>query len=313
MTCWEWFQTGRPLLLRPGALVFRAEVLVPGLPQAVQGRRMPIPLGHLTVTTGLKALERFESLADKAWFTRKLSVLSPAPLARLPLQLQRHAYLLQDVPLEALGSTRFVADMEDFGLAALSRGALDADAVLCVVPCRLVASLPPSAFRRLGLEEPAPGHRVATYLPPSLGAQQLEKKHLPQRHVCVDLRISKTRAQRAAKAGEIAKSRWQALVEPLNETISLLDAWRLESSSVSEAYCDREPSRPILEPLSGSIQVLEACERDVVLENGQAMPSQFLEYGIVWMINVDQFHVRLRDWNSAVRPMRLRSRCKRAS
>eukprot|EP00434_Breviolum_minutum_P013790 symbB.v1.2.012166.t1/scaffold832.1/size159137/11 len=67
------------------------------------------------------------------------------------------------------------------------------------------------------------------------GVNQLERlNHRPydQRHVFVDLPISKTRAQKAAKAGEVASSRWHALVEPLQEKISML------------AYCDKEPDPP---------------------------------------------------------------------
>ena len=33
------------------------------------------------------------------------------------------------------------------------------------------------------------------------------------------------RAQKAAKAGEVASSRWHALVEPLQEKISMLESW----------------------------------------------------------------------------------------
>lgn len=56
------------------------------------------------------------------------------------------------------------------------------------------------------------------------GAGQLEQKYFPhgQRHVFVDLPVSKTRAKRAAAAGEVVTSRWQALVEPLREKISMV-------------------------------------------------------------------------------------------
>ncbi|CAE8695894.1 unnamed protein product, partial [Polarella glacialis] len=81
------------------------------------------PLGRLSATRGtLSALgERFEQLADKAWFTRKLSVL--LPVGGLPeeaiqslasrLQLQRRSYCLDGVPLAALGQRNFAEAVRD--------------------------------------------------------------------------------------------------------------------------------------------------------------------------------------------------------
>ena len=74
------------------------------------------------------------------------------------------------------------------------------------------------------------------------GAGQLEQKYLPhgQRHVFVDLPVSKTRAKRAAAAGEVATSRWQALVEPLREKISMVAPWkRLAGFSTTPKKVDR--------------------------------------------------------------------------
>ncbi|CAK9087766.1 unnamed protein product, partial [Durusdinium trenchii] len=177
------------------------------------------------------AAERFERLASKAFLTRKISVLLPVQglqgpqQAQLPsrLQLQRHMFLLEelglDVALESLGDPAFVKDVEKLGIAGLSRSqrGLDSGNVLALLPVgggRLVSALQLPSFQRLGLEEPMPG------------TSQLEQKYLPsgQRHVHVDLPISKTRAKRAAKQGEVATSRWQALVQPLQETISLVEA-----------------------------------------------------------------------------------------
>eukprot|EP00913_Durusdinium_trenchii_P001441 g1334.t1 len=91
--------------------------------------------------------------------------------------------------------------VEKLGIAGLSRSqrGLDSGNVLALLPVgggRLVSALQLPSFQRLGLEEPMPG------------TSQLEQKYLPsgQRHVHVDLPISKTRAKRAAKQGEVATS-----------------------------------------------------------------------------------------------------------
>lgn len=51
-------------------------------------------------------------------------------------------------------------------------------------------------------------------------------KWLPTRPQTMDLHPpTPFRAQKAAKAGEVASSRWHALVEPLQEKISMLESW----------------------------------------------------------------------------------------
>ncbi|CAK9087622.1 Hypothetical protein (Fragment), partial [Durusdinium trenchii] len=228
------------------------------------------PLGHLMVTHGRSsAAERFERLASKAFLTRKISVLLPVQglqgpqQAQLPsrLQLQRHMFLLEDVALESLGDPAFVKDVEKLGIAGLSRSqrGLDSGNVLALLPVgggRLVSALQLPSFQRLGLEEPMPG------------TSQLEQKYLPsgQRHVHVDLPISKTRAKRAAKQGEVATSRWQALVQPLQETISLV------------AYCNKETGAPYdflpLQSFGGTISQMEVPIRSRVVSLGDQPASR---------------------------------------
>ncbi|CAE7516794.1 unnamed protein product [Symbiodinium sp. CCMP2592] len=192
----------------------------------------PTSLGHVAVTRGsqVAVTARFEGLASKAWLTRKLSVL--LPVEGLPkqavdelvstLQLQRVAYLLENVPLESLGHQWFVDSASQRKICGLSVGPGGQSSVaLLGASGRLCARLPAPSFQRLGLEEPLPG------------AAKLQAKLLSgQRHVVVDLPISKTRARRAAKTKEPATSRWQSLTAPLGETISL------------RAYCDREMEPP---------------------------------------------------------------------
>lgn len=203
-------------------------------------------MGHVAVTRGseVAVTARFEGLASKAWLTCKLSVL--LPVDGLPkqavdelvsaLQLQRAAYLLEDVPLESLGHPRFVDAASERKISGLSvgppfrgqsksavalLGASATSAGPSAGPPRLCAALTKPSFQRLGLEEPLPG------------AAKLQAKLLSGKcHVVVDLPISKTRARRAAKTKEPATSRWQALTAPLGETISL------------QAYCDREMEPP---------------------------------------------------------------------
>ncbi|CAJ1409532.1 unnamed protein product [Effrenium voratum] len=206
------------------------------------------PLGRLSATSGPKAEQRFSSLAQKAWLTRKISVLLPTAgldqeLLVAKLQQQRHHYVLEDVPLESLGEPSFVAALEERQIACLSRGArgLDSGDVLALWPSppRLGAALSTCSFQRLGLEEPLPG------------AGKLEQKFLPcgQRHVFVDLPVSKTRAKRAAKLAQVPRSRWQELVEPLQETASFM------------AYCGKEADAPYdfapLKSATSSIQCME--------------------------------------------------------
>ncbi|CAE7467449.1 unnamed protein product [Symbiodinium sp. CCMP2456] len=194
----------------------------------------PTSLGHVAVTRGSHAAvtARFEGLASKAWLTCKLSVL--LPVDGLPkqavdelvsaLQLQRAAYLLEDVPLESLGHPWFVDVASERKICGLSVGPRGQSALALLgasAPPRLCAQLATPGFQRLGLEEPLPG------------AAKLQAKLLSgKRHVVVDLPISKTRARRAAKTKEPATSRWQSLTAPLGETISL------------QAYCDREMEPP---------------------------------------------------------------------
>lgn len=195
-----------------------------------QGADRGPPLGRLAVTRGsLSAVhQRFEVLARKSWFTRKISVLLPLSgldeesVRRLVarLQLQRLSYRLHKVPLVALGSQPFVKAIDDRQISCLSLGVRGLDAGNCFAvfpPAQLVAAVMESAYQRLGLEEPAPG------------TQQLEKKLLPpgQRHVCVDLHISKSRAKKAASTREQAVSFWQAKA-PREDVCDLL------------AYCGNE-------------------------------------------------------------------------
>eukprot|EP00930_Biecheleria_cincta_P087807 TRINITY_DN77043_c0_g1_i1.p1 TRINITY_DN77043_c0_g1~~TRINITY_DN77043_c0_g1_i1.p1 ORF type:complete len:409 (+),score=61.78 TRINITY_DN77043_c0_g1_i1:74-1300(+) len=195
-----------------------------------QGASRGPPLGRLAATRGTHSAvyQRFEVLARKSWFTRRISVLLPLSgldeesVRRLAarLQLQRLSYRLHKVPLVALGSQPFAKAIDERQICCLSRGVRGLDAGNCLAvfpPAQLVAAVMEPAYQRLGLEEPAPG------------TQQLEKKLLPsgQHHVCVDLHISKSRAKKAAAAREQPVSFWQAKA-PREEVCDLL------------AYCGNE-------------------------------------------------------------------------
>ena len=88
------------------------------------------------------------------------------------MQLQRAAYLLEDVPLESLGHPRFVDAASERKISGLSvgppfrgqsksavalLGASATSAGPSAGPPRLCAALTKPSFQRLGLEEPLPG------------------------------------------------------------------------------------------------------------------------------------------------------------
>jgi len=176
--------------------------------------KVPVPLGRLAATRGLLTAvrPRFEQLAGKAWFTRKLTVLIPEQALSgssvghfaASLHKQYCSYELTNIPIAALGDQMFANAVKDLHICCLSctRG-LEADNVLAIVPtAELVASVNGPTFEHLGLEEPTPG------------ARKLHKKLLRsgRRHLRIGLGVSKTRARRAAPGQAI--SRWRSLVQP---------------------------------------------------------------------------------------------------
>lgn len=158
---------------------------------------------------------RFEALAAKAWFTRKLSVLCPMagmePEAfTSSLQLQRWCYELNEVPLTSLCDAAFAEAVSRREICCLSRATrgLDAGNSIAIFPNCLVAALEGGAYERLGLDALCPG------------ARQLRPRPKGRRHVRIGLGISKTRAKQAREMATVPVSRWHTLV-PSGETCAM--------------------------------------------------------------------------------------------